>query len=325
METLTHGGTATSAAPAPPAVKPIVSLKGHAGGINALAFTPDRGTLAVAPRDGAGRIWDLNSSTPRDRGLFGGDSRFHALAYSPNARYLAAGTGAVDGLLRIFEVEKTPREVLGLRTGRGAVEVVAFSPNGRQVVAGGDDGTLRLWDLVEAKNGPRAELRGHAGAIRALAFTADAQGIATAADDGTVRLWALSRIRCWERAKFPHPCDVASVAFAPNGRTLVTGGKDGIIRIWDPASLKGKPRAELVNHSGPVRALLITPDSLTLVSVGDGPRVLNWDLSGTRLIRDWDVPPGEIAALAVTPDGRYMAVGRPEGVVDVCRIAEKRS
>ena len=135
----------------------------------------------------------------------------------------------------------------------------------------------------------------------------------------------LSRIRCWERVSYPHPAGVVSVAFAPNRRTLVTGGSDGIIRVWDPASLKAVARAELVNHSGPVRVLQITSDSMTLVSVGDGPRVLNWDLPNTRLARDWDVPPGGIGALAITSDGRYLAIGRPEGAVDVCRIAEKRA
>ena len=45
MDILTPAAPATSA---PPAVKPIVSLKGHNGGVAALAFTPDRGTLAVA-------------------------------------------------------------------------------------------------------------------------------------------------------------------------------------------------------------------------------------------------------------------------------------
>jgi WD40 repeat protein len=322
MDTLTPTAPVTSA---PPAVKPIASLKGHVGGVVAVAFTPDRGTLAVAPRDGAGRMWDLNSSTPRDRGLFGGEARFRSLAYSPNGRYLMTGSAAYDGLVRVYDVEKSPREVLVLRTGRGMVNAVGFSADGKQIAASGDDGTVRLWDLVEARNGPRAELRGHTAAVRALAFASDGQGLATAGDDGSVRLWALSRIRCWERVAYPHPSGVVSVAFAPNRRTLVTGGADGIIRIWDPASLKSVPRAELVNHSGPVRLVHITSDSLTLVSVGDGPRVLNWDLSGTRLIRDWDVPPGAIGALAITSDGRYLAIGRPEGAVDVCRIAEKRA
>src|SRR5262245_17089829 len=38
--------------------KPVINLKGHAGGVRALAFSPDRGLLAVASVDGPTRLWD---------------------------------------------------------------------------------------------------------------------------------------------------------------------------------------------------------------------------------------------------------------------------
>jgi WD40 repeat protein len=157
-----------------------------------------------------------------------------------------------------------------------------------------------------------------------MTFAPDGQGLATAADDGTVRLWAISRIRCWERVSLPHATEPGAVAFAPNARSLVTGSRDGVIRVWDPSSLKPTPRAELTGHTTPVRLLHVMSDSITLVSVADGPRVLNWDLPCCRTLREWDVDAGPPGGLALTPDGRYLAVGRPDGPVDVYRVAEKR-
>jgi WD40 repeat protein len=137
-------------------------------------------------------------------------------------------------------------------------------------------------------------------------------------------LWALSRIRSWERAVLPHPGEVTAVAYSPDGKTVATACLDGAIRLWDPTAIKPTPRAEFREHQNGLRLLLVSPDSRTLISVSDGPRAVNWDLHTGQLLREWQVPAGRVAGVALTPDGRYLATGAVDGAVAVHRIADKR-
>lgn len=318
------------AAPTQPAwpvavAEQVATLPGHLGGVSVLAFTPDRCLLAVAARNGPARLWNLAGPQPRERGNLGaGDTRFSALTFSPNSRLVACGSGTADGLIWLYDVtEKEPQSAGLLKGARGAVGAVAFSPDNKLVAGGGDDLSLRVWEVPSPKGDPRTQLPGHTKAIRTLAFSPDGQGITTAGLDGTGRVWALSRIRSWERVKLPHTGEVTTLAYSADGKTLATAGPDGVIRLWDPTAFKPAPRAELKGAPGAIHALLTTPNAL--ISISDGPRVTHWDVIAGKPLREWEVPGGPATAVALTPDGRYLAAGNASGTVGVYRVAEKRS
>jgi WD40 repeat protein len=315
-----------SAQPAGPA-KRVAGLSGHTGAVLALAFSPDRGLLASAGRDGAGRVWDVAKGKPGGRGAFcqHGDP-LHALAFSPNGRLLAAGSGAPNGLVWLYDVtEPDPREVAVLRGAKGPVDALAFSPDGRLVAGSGEDRVLRVWEAGPGSRGDaRALLVGHTSPIRAIAFAPDGRGVATAARDATVRLWALGGIRSSERAALPHDGEVAAVTYFPDGRTLATACPGRAVRLWDLSGVRPSVRAELEGPSGGVRLLLASTGAGALVGVGEGPWVAHWDLRTGRLVREWELPEGPVSAVALTPDGRYLGRGTANGAVEVYRVAEKR-
>ncbi len=308
--------------------KPVAALKGHTGGVTALAFSPDRELLASASRDGTGRVWNVAAKKPGDRGVFRqqGDP-FHALAFSPSGRLLAAGSGAPDGIVRLYDVtDKSPREVAALRGAGGPVEALAFSPDGALVAGGGGDRTLRLWDAAPGTRGDaRALLPGHTGPIRAVAFAPDGRGVATAAEDKTVRLWSVSRIRSSGRAVLPHDGEVDSVAYSPDGKVLATVCRGRGVKLWDLTAAAPTARADLGADSAWVRLVLIAPEPEVLVGVGEGGRVVHWELKTGKPARGWEVPGGPASAFALTPDGRYLARGAADGAVGVFRVAEKRT
>ena len=64
---------------------------------------------------------------------------------------------------------------------------MAFSPDGRTLATGGDDATIKLWNLASRQQ--TASLRGHTGPVNALAFSQDGKLLASCSGDGTARLW----------------------------------------------------------------------------------------------------------------------------------------
>lgn len=320
-----HPGAA--AVPTGPA-SVVARLPGHPSGLLAVAFSPDRGLLASGGRDGTAKLWNIGSAPPSEKGVLGAPGRrLQSLAFSANGRALAAGSGALDGTVWLFDVSGiSPRETLTLRGARGAVNALAFSPDGQLLAGTGEDRVVRVWETTAMSRGdPKAQLTGHTGPIRALAFSPDGQTVATGSDDSSVRLWTVSRIRSLERAALPHPSGVTAVVFAPDGHTLITGGRDGVIRLLDSGSGKPGPRGELPAQPSGIKLLVVTSDGKTLVSVADGPRVVQWDLAAGQPLREWALPPNSSSPVAVTRDGRYLAMGKVEGSLEVFRVAEKRA
>ncbi len=112
------------------------------------------------------------------------------------------------------------------------VRAVALTADGTRAVSGGDDGTLRLWDLERGAEMRRLE--GHEGVVRAVAVTADGRRAVSGGHDGTLRLWDLER--GVEIAAFSADNAILCSAMEPGGQGVVVGDTQGrvyVLRIED--------------------------------------------------------------------------------------------
>jgi WD40 repeat protein/DNA-binding SARP family transcriptional activator len=175
----------------------------------------------------------------------------------------------------------------------------------------------RTWELDPQ---PLRVVRSYPVGDLAGAVSPDGMRFALGSQEGRVRLLDLSsgRIRSLSGR---HDGSVLRMSFTPDGRTLVTSGEDGRVLAWDVE--RGSIAQRLSAHSGPIDGLDLSGDGRTLITAATDTRAILWDLAGDRrLDRRFDVgrrfavfqtPRG----IAVSPDGRTLALTHSDGAVDL--------
>jgi WD40 repeat protein len=155
-----------------------------------------------------------------------------------------------------------------------------------------------------------------------LAFSPDSRLFAGTAADGNVKVWTTDTIDCV--ATFA--ADARTVAFAPDGKSVLGEGYDGSVRRW---ALHGpnaeptiKPKALFANWQVDP---LTTQERVSLVA--DQPETrAQCRLCEITSARD-GINAGAMMStptIAMSPDGKTMFVGLPQGDVEAWDVAGRK-
>lgn len=167
--------------------------------IGVARFSPDGRVLAIV----FGRLtrqsqkivlWDV-ATGDHIRTLTGHTYSVESLAFSPDSRTLASGTGFFDKTIRLWDIETGSSRIVTdpnwtETQHKSEVTVaasLAFSPDGQTLASGMKSGDIYLWET--ATGAKKKMLRGHSGRISQIFFSPDGQTLISASDDGTVLIW----------------------------------------------------------------------------------------------------------------------------------------
>jgi WD40 repeat protein len=290
-----------------------------------VAFSPDGKRLAFGGTGNAVRLIDLEGQPPRVQTWKqrGAAATVESLAFSPDGKVLACAKA--NGSIRMWDVaagaERSP-----LASPDSRVVRIAFSPDGTLLASAGHQGgaVVRLWKVATGQLLFTSHTPG--GMAWDVAFSPDGKTLAAGLESGEVRLFDVAS--GWQVATLAgHGGRVRWIGFHPDGRSLVVAGTlpDHIVFVWDLATRK--PPRRLSGHDSEVLSGAWRADGRLLITAGsmDG-RVRLWDRRGkeTRSKALAVVPRNVqwLCGVALSPEGRHLAVCNPNGTVHVLRLAK---
>jgi WD40 repeat protein len=104
------------------------------------------------------------------------------------------------------------------------------------------------------------------------------------------------------------------VELTPDGTRLVSGDHDNIVRVRDIAS--GNVLLEMRGHTAAIRQVRVSADGLYALSTGDDGGARLWSLETGQLLRYFAGHDGRtVTAIAISPDGKSVALGSADGSV----------
>jgi WD40 repeat protein len=162
--------------------------------VNSIAFSPDGQIIVSGGDDGKICLWSLEEKP--NKCIEGDTDSVNTVAFSPDGQTIVSGSS--DGKLSFWSPQLDPKGEsrgghifgIGFRKFSRAVTSIDFHPESPIVVSGGDDGTIRLWNLEGNLMGQQLDIfRGHEDFVSSVAFSPDGETIASGSSDFTVRLW----------------------------------------------------------------------------------------------------------------------------------------
>ncbi|MGE3804822.1 MAG: PQQ-binding-like beta-propeller repeat protein [Gemmataceae bacterium] len=325
-------------------------LRHGAPGIH-LAVAPDGSVIVSAGPDGVLRFWDARTGKER-LAITGHPLLIRDLAFSPDGKLVVSATSRKDNTVRVWDATtgKLVRALPGYR------DCIGFSADGHLLATVDDKDGVCVLDPKSAKVLTRIEVKFKD--IYALSFSPDGKRLAVAGADKLVRVFEISTARqllevsgdenSLHRASYCAGGKLLAVSSesrtqfydaatgklernVPAGDSVVTAdgktvagrrGESWDIVLFDASTGKEKRR---IPSRDLVHELAFDAAGRMLVTArhADGEIGL-WDAESgksTALLQQ-NARPAAVDALALSPDGQLLAVGRCDGTIVISRSAD---
>ena len=285
--------------------------------ITALAFHPSGGKLFVSGHHEI-MVWDPVAGNMVRR-LQNIAQRTYALAFSPDAKWLAVAGGAPGrrGEVRLLNPSNM-EEVRVLATCEGVVLDMAFHPDGQRLATAGEDRAIRIYGVESGAE--ELVIENHSDWVTAIDWSPSGEQLVSSSRDKTAKVYNSTSGELHVTYS-KHRAVVLGVAYQPDGKQILSAGADNKIHVWNVDG--AKKTGEITGYDGEVYKLLVSGDQLFSISADKTAR--QHKLENLELLNQFADQSDSVYSLAVHKKSRLLATGCFDGHVHIWNIDSGKS
>ncbi len=290
----------------------VIIRDAHSGG-STLAIDPRAEILASGDWDGRLRLWRLQGGVPA-AGWRAHQGTVNGIHFLRRGRRLV--TAGYDGMIGEWDLQGHMKKAW--QTPSPVSHMVAHEGVDR-IVTGHADGMVRLWQL--SSGALLQEWQVFPEEVEAVAVDGEGKHLAASSHKGGLAYWAIrSEPRYFSRSRNSS----ATLAFAPDGLHLYGAGWFVLYR-WNLRS--GELEEIRTEHGGRINDIRFLPDGRRLASISrqTDSSVLILDPQSGKTLQRLQKHDLCGAAVAVSPDGRFLATTSDDASVRIWDLSTVKS
>ena len=202
------------------------SFTGHKGEIKSIAFVPEQNEFYTSGSDGKILKWSLDSKEQTIQIIYSGTDIIEVLAVSPDASWLACGSG--NSTIRMIPL-KGNNVGYEMNGHKGKIKSLIFSYDGKYLYSASLDGKVLKWDIAARTNTNVSD-----GSIQITSIDVSSNGnyLAGISSDGKVIVWNpednSDNFSLQTSGKI-----IKVIRFNPDNNILAIGDVSGSVELWD--------------------------------------------------------------------------------------------
>lgn len=296
--------------------------RGDATAVTALASDASGKLLTSGLASGAMTQWDLGQLlapvTPETSPVQDTQSPISITALSPS-RKLLAFVGVKDGQPAVLIRNIETHQLIATMTGHtGAIRSIAFSANEAVLVSGGEDKTIRRWNLQTPAQPNMGLIENLPATVTAVAASVDGSQILAGFADNALRLYNPQGTTLQEqtiREFAGHTGPILAASFF-NGQPYSIAA-DRIVRFFNAAD---GAQTRVINLPVAMTALTVSHDGTRMAFAGDDKQIRIIQTDNGAVLQSLLPLTQPAAAISFSPDLQQLAVLASGGEVSVWNL-----
>lgn len=281
-----------------------MKLTGHSKNVSVVSFSPNGKYLATGSYDNLINIYSIDSlkrinlvHTIKEN-LAG----ISTLYWSKDGNLLASGSK--DFSVKVYDVKQNFLVVFQVNDHKDAVTKVMMDNKAKFLYSSSNDGTLRIYDLVEPKNNAKPKFIKYSSSILSFVPAPDLKSYYLGSKTGDIAKVDFKGTTL--QTLSGHKGQVNCMVLTPDMKYLVSGSNDKTIIIWNLAT--GKAERTLTGHGWNVTSLEVSSDGAYIVSTSNDGETIVWDFNTGKEIKRLMDMGDDAASASMHPDLHTLAI-----------------